>query len=134
LIIDDDQAIRESMTVLLQQWGCVVLCAHSSASAIQLLTNSTLRPKAIVSDFQLQNSRTGIDAIHNIREFCKTPSLPALIITADRSVDFKRQGLNEADFLLHKPAKPVAIRAFLTHAATVEKTPVNKENTPSVGV
>jgi signal transduction histidine kinase/CheY-like chemotaxis protein len=120
LIIDDDQAIRESMTVLLQQWGCVVLCADSSASAMQQLTGSTLRPKAIVSDFQLQNSKTGIDAIRNIREFCKTPLLPALIITADRSIDFKRQGLNETDFLLHKPAKPAAILAFLTHAATVE--------------
>ncbi|OUS05566.1 hypothetical protein A9Q81_04875 [Gammaproteobacteria bacterium 42_54_T18] len=134
LIIDDDQAIRESMTVLLQQWGCVVLCAHSSTSAIQLLTDATLRPKAIVSDFQLQNSQTGIDAIRNIREFCNTPSLPALIITADRSVDFKRQGLNETDFLLHKPAKPAAILAFLTHAATVEKAPISHKDTQQVRV
>lgn len=132
LIIDDDQTIRESITVLLQQWGCVVLCAHSSPSAIQLLSDSTQRPKAIVSDFQLQNSQTGIDAIRNIREFCKTPSLPALIVTADRSVDFKRQGLNETDFLLHKPAKPAAILAFLNHAASVEKTPVNQQSTPLV--
>ena len=131
LVIDDDQAIRESMSELLQQWGCDVLVAQSSASAIQQLTHSPLRPDAIVSDFQLQHNQTAIQAIRDIREFCTVPLLPALVITADRSVDFKRHGLNEKDFLLHKPAKPAAILAFLTHAAltraaTIEKTPVNQ--------
>jgi len=134
LVIDDDQDIRESMTELLQQWGCDVLPAQSSTSAIQQLTNSTLRPDAIVSDFQLQHNQTAIQAIRNIREFCTMPFLPALVITADRSVDFKRDGLNEKDFLLHKPAKPAAILAFLTHVAAIEKIPVNQENIQSTEI
>jgi len=134
LVIDDDQAIRESMTALLQQWGCIVLSAQSSTDAIQLLSNSPQRPDAIVSDFQLQHNQTGINAIHNVREFCQIPYLPALVVTADRSVDFKRHGLSEKDFLLYKPAKPAAILAFLSHAATVEKALVNQENIPSTEV
>ncbi len=131
LVIDDDQAIRENMTELLQQWECVVLSAESSTNVIQQLNNSVLRPDAIISDFQLQYNQTGIHAIRDIREFCTMPFLPALMVTADRSVDFKRHGLNEKDFLLHKPAKPAAILAFLTHAASIKKTSVNHKNAQS---
>jgi len=132
LIIDNDQAIRESMTSLLQQWGCVVLSAQSSTDAIQQLTRSPVNLDAIVSDFQLQHNQTAINAIRDIREFCQLPLLPALVVTADRSVDFKRHGLEEKDFLLHKPAKPAAILAFLTHASTVENPLVSKEDVKSI--
>lgn len=109
LVIDNEPAVQESMTALLERWGCEVTPAASDSDALEALTDL---PDVILADFHLDHDRTGFEAIHAIRRSLDE-DIPAAIITADRS-DETRQ-LLRAQYLpiLNKPVKPNRLRALL---------------------
>lgn len=111
LVIDNDVAILESMTALLEQWGCSVITATDSDAAARRLAGEP-PPDAILADFHLDNDRTGHAAIQALRAQFAKP-VPAAIITAERS-DRIRQVLR-ADGLsvLSKPVKAIKLRVLL---------------------
>lgn len=109
LVIDNEPAVQESMTALLERWGCEVTPAASDSDALEALTDL---PDVILADFHLDHDRTGFEAIYAIRRSLGE-DIPAAIITADRS-DETRQ-LLRAQYLpiLNKPVKPNRLRALL---------------------
>jgi two-component system, sensor histidine kinase len=82
LLIDDDATVRKSMQTLLESFGCHVLGAHSTPSALQAVDDSLRTPDLIITDYRLSAEDTGLEAIAQVRE-AVGDALPALLITAE---------------------------------------------------
>ena len=104
LLIEDDLAVRQCMLMLLRSFNCHVMEAHSSQAALSLV-NTTLRtPDLIITDYQLGEPETGLDAITKVRE-AVDENIPAVLITAERNTPrdaAARLGIP----VLAKPLKP----------------------------
>lgn len=111
LVIDNETSILESMSALLEQWGCEVLTATDQAGAMAVLRGRA--PELILADYHLDHGVVGCEVVKQLREHfaCK---IPAVIITADRT-DQCRRALRRLDApLLNKPVKPGKLRAVLS--------------------
>jgi signal transduction histidine kinase/CheY-like chemotaxis protein len=114
LLMDDDQAIRDASTQLLEKWGYVVVTAESTSEALELLRSTGFRPDAMLIDFRLREGRNGVEAIHAIREFCGQ-SIPAAIFTGDTDPS-RLNEVKAAGFpILHKPLPAAKLRALLSN-------------------
>lgn len=112
LVIDNEPAVLESMSVLLDRWGCEVLIAASEVEALALVDQGA-EPEIILADFHLDNGHTGCQAIHSLRKRLDR-DVPAAVVTADRSDETRK--LMRAQYLpiLNKPVKPNRLRALVT--------------------
>jgi signal transduction histidine kinase len=111
VVIENEAAIREGMKVLLQGWGYVVLTAPSPEIAIGLLRRSRRRPAALIADYHLDGC-TGTDAIGMVRAECGA-AIPAMVITADRMPEVRREVEAMAVPMLSKPVRPAQLRSLL---------------------
>jgi PAS domain S-box-containing protein len=111
LVLDNEVSILESMSALLGQWGCEVVTATDEATALVALQGQA--PELILADYHLDHGVVGCEVVRHLREhFSRT--IPAVIITADRT-DQCRRSLQRLDApLLNKPVKPGKLRAVLT--------------------
>ncbi|MBS7663100.1 response regulator [Pseudomonas lalucatii] len=111
LVLDNELSILDSMSALLQQWGCEVVTAFDQEEALRALDGRA--PELILADFHLDHGLTGCQVVRQLRERFASP-IPAVIITADRSDQCRRdlQGLGMP--LLNKPVKPGKLRAVLS--------------------
>ena len=115
MVVDDEISIREGMRVLLHQWGCAVTLAGSEDEAVTAARESGSAPEAIIADYRLREERTGVEAIKHLRhEF--GANIPALIISGDTAVERLREVNTGGYQLVHKPAQPAMLRAFLRNA------------------
>lgn len=111
LCIDNDPNILEGMSGLLNQWGCRVDTALNIEQAVEALKNSSSLPDLILADYHLDQAN-GIEAIDKLRSTFH-PALPAILITADRSVELKQEASSLKIPILNKPIKPAALRAII---------------------
>ncbi|WLH10404.1 hybrid sensor histidine kinase/response regulator [Pseudomonas hefeiensis] len=111
LVIDNELSILQSMAALLGQWGCDVLTATDEAGAFAVLQGRA--PELILADFHLDHGVVGCEVVKHLREHFQQ-TIPAVIITADRS-DQCRRALRKLNApLLNKPLKPGKLRAVLS--------------------
>jgi signal transduction histidine kinase/ActR/RegA family two-component response regulator len=82
LLIDDDATVRKSMQTLLESFGCHVMAAHSTPSALQAVDDSLRTPDLIITDYRLSADDTGLAAIVKVRE-AVGEVIPAVLITAE---------------------------------------------------
>lgn len=112
VVIDDEERILDAMQVLLTQWGCLVIAATSGSDAISKLSSIARLPDALVCDYRLGPSETGLDVIHTLHdEF--NHAIPALLITGDTAVEFSREMLSSGFPVLHKPVPAALLHASL---------------------
>jgi signal transduction histidine kinase/CheY-like chemotaxis protein len=111
VVIDDDALALEGTGGLLRSWGCLVIAAGSDREALARLNGKT--PDLIISDFHLEDGRTGVEAIRALRTALGR-EVPALLVSGD----ITQQHLNETGagthHLLHKPVNPMALRAIMS--------------------
>ncbi len=112
LCIDNEAAVLSGMEALLTGWGCTVRTASSAHLALDLLAAGTFEPDIVLADYHL-DSGTGVDAALRIRKALER-TLPAVIITADHSLEVQREVRSHDLPLLRKPLKAAALRAILT--------------------
>jgi CheY-like chemotaxis protein len=67
----------------------------------------------ILADFHL-DKEDGISLINELRRRARRP-IPAILITADRSLAVSDQALIHDIHVLRKPVKPAALRAAMSH-------------------
>ncbi|MDE1164849.1 MAG: ATP-binding protein [Pseudomonas sp.] len=111
LVLDNELSILQSMADLLGQWGCTVLTATDQAQALDTLQGQA--PELIVADYHLDHGVTGCEVVKRLREHYGR-AIPAVIITADRSDQCRRQLQRLGAPLLNKPVKPGKLRAVLS--------------------
>lgn len=113
MVIDDDNQVLDSMSVLLAGWGYAVLPARSLEQALGALERT--EPQLIVTDFRLASEVTGIDVVRAVSQALGR-DLPAIIVTGDTSL----QGINEASAsgfqVLHKPLEASSLQAAIVAA------------------
>lgn len=111
LVIDDDALALEGTGGLLKSWGCLVVTARSEREALTRLNGKA--PDLIVSDFHLQDGRTGIDAIGALRDAFGR-EIPAFLVSGDITQQRLREIGASTHHLLHKPVNPMALRAMIS--------------------
>lgn len=114
LCIDNEPAVLSGMETLLTGWGCAVRTAASATEALKVLAGRT-PPDIVLADYHL-DSGTGVDAILRIRRELSI-ELPAVLITADHSLEVQREVRAHDIPLLRKPLKAGALRAILSKLA-----------------
>lgn len=99
LVVDDDQAVRDSLTRSLQYSGYEVSSASDGLEALAKL--SALRPDAVVMDVMMPR----LDGLETTRMLRSTGNdVPILILTARDAVDDRVDGLDAgADDYMVKP-------------------------------
>jgi Na+/proline symporter/signal transduction histidine kinase len=110
LCIDNEPSVLDGMETLLQGWGCEVIKAPDLDMALAAISECAIMPNGLLVDYHLDHGN-GIEAIVALR--ARLGTLPAILITADRSPSVREQARAECILLLHKPIKPAALRALL---------------------
>jgi signal transduction histidine kinase len=111
LCIDNEPQVLDGMGTLLGGWGCNVLKAPDLASAIAAIGQSQGPPNGLLVDYHLDRAN-GLDAITELRGRFGA-DLPAILITADRSLAVRDEARARDVQLLNKPLKPAALRALM---------------------
>ncbi len=118
LVLDDELSVRQAMEALLGHWGCRVVSAAGEVEAVASATR--LRPDLLIADLRLAAS-PGADAIRAIRRALGA-QVPALVITGDTSVESLQRARVLGCPILHKPVRPVRLRAALTQLLAASAT------------
>lgn len=116
--VDDEAAIREAITALLEGWNCDVRTAASLEDARVLLREGPRLPDVLLVDYHLGGSASGLAVITALRQQAGQ-LLPAALITADREPRVRQEAKRHQVELLPKPLKPAALRAYLDHLRKV---------------
>ena len=111
LAIDNEPAILLGMRTLLGGWGCEVVTAAGIDEALAALGAREDMPGVIIADFHLDEG-DGLDAIAALRARLAL-EVPAVLVTADRSLALREQASARNVHVLNKPVKPAALRALL---------------------
>jgi signal transduction histidine kinase/ActR/RegA family two-component response regulator len=118
LVIDDDEAVRTGMQLLLRSWGA--RCAVTATIDEALAFARREPPQLVICDYRLRDPYTGAEAIAALRADHR--DLPAILITGDTAPERLREALASGLLLLHKPVSPAdlhrAIGDTLEHRAT----------------
>jgi signal transduction histidine kinase/CheY-like chemotaxis protein len=109
LVVDDAPEIREAMRILLEDVGCRVQLAETTADAMRDASES--RPDIVISDLRLRGGDTGLDTIRQLRALY--PGLPAILVTGDSTAESLRAALDAGIRLLHKPVRPDTLIAAI---------------------
>jgi len=115
LCIDNERAIIDGMATLLGRWGCRVLKGADLAEAMTVLDASGLEPDGLLVDYHLDGGN-GIATIRALRHRLGRSDgrdVPAIVITADRSIHVREGARAEGAHVLNKPIKPASLRALM---------------------
>jgi two-component system response regulator FixJ len=120
-IIDDDQAVRDSLAFLLQSMRIRAI-AHESAAAF-LASLSAEQPGCIVTDIRMPEI-TGIELLRRVKEM--KAQMPVIVITGHGDVPLAVEAMKLGAFdFLEKPfndeAIVAAVRLALGHSKEAEK-------------
>jgi signal transduction histidine kinase len=113
LVIDDEPAILDGMKQLLSGWGCTAHVALGGAEAFRAYDIADGKIDMILADFHL-DKEDGISLINELRRKARR-HIPAILITADRSLVVADQATVHDIHVLRKPVKPAALRAAMSH-------------------
>jgi signal transduction histidine kinase/CheY-like chemotaxis protein len=109
--IENDTAILDGMRTLLKAWDAEVIAVADPEAAIAAIEVAGRRVTGLLVDYHLDRGN-GIAAIREIRRrFGDT--IPAILITADRSPQVQVAAREEKVAVLNKPVKPASLRALL---------------------
>jgi len=115
LAVDNDESVLTGLTALLRQWDCEVLPATDPDQAIAEALRHGFVPDLLIADFHLDEGAIGVDFVRSARRALGS-TVPAIIVTADRSAEVRDRVEREGLHLLPKPVKPAKLRALLSHA------------------
>ncbi|MFQ2360590.1 NahK/ErcS family hybrid sensor histidine kinase/response regulator [Aeromonas dhakensis] len=111
LCIDNESDILIAMQSLLGRWGCEVVCAQSQAQAEDLIAGGFL-PQLVLSDYHLDDGKTGLQALHMLR-LAHGNHIGGIIISADRKSELQVQIREHGYGYISKPVKPLKLRALM---------------------
>ena len=109
LIVDDEESLREILTIMLHREGYRV---DAAADGAQALTHLKEHPyDLVISDIVMAGEMNGIELAHAVRE--KMPHLPILLVTGYSD----QLGAAEAGFtVLRKPYRLVELNRAIAKA------------------
>ena len=110
LIVDDDEDIVDSLTVMLESEGYEVIAARSGEQGMKLIEEQ--RPDLILLDVMMEKLTTGFHIAYELRRHPQHRSIPIIIISSiGEATGFHIAAERETDYIaadefLEKPVKP----------------------------
>jgi len=122
LIVDDEAAIREMVSLALETAKFNVLEASDSQEGHAIIIDS--QPDVVLLDWMMPGT-TGLELLRRLRRDPLTEKIPVILLTAKTSEDSKITGLDSgADDFISKPFSPKElvsrIRAVIRRATVTE--------------
>ncbi|MBP2297067.1 PAS domain S-box protein [Azospirillum rugosum] len=68
LVIDDEEIVRTSLAMMLEDWRFEVIAAGSGEEAVDAVTRSDRPPDIIIADYRLRAGHTGIEAARDVQK------------------------------------------------------------------
>lgn len=115
LVIDDEAIILLGLKAMLEGWGYDVLTARTGDQALERLRADGRRPRMVLADYQLQQGRTGSEALSAVQDFIGR-DVPGVILTGDTAPERLREAESSGFRILHKPVFPNELRRLLATA------------------
>jgi signal transduction histidine kinase/CheY-like chemotaxis protein len=112
-VLEDDVAVRDALSALLRQWDCHVVVADSVTGLLGALKLHLRAPDLLLSDFRLGGGDDGLNAVAQLRARLGQPGSPALLLTADTSVDLLQRAGALGIPVSHKPILPAQLAASM---------------------
>ncbi len=130
IAIDDELLALEGIAGVLRSWGFDVVAARDADEALAAIDHPDRCPALVVSDYQLLDGKTGIEAIQLLRRQLGS-QIPALLVSGDTSPDRLQLAREDGFTLLHKPVSPMRLRATINrllkdHAPAQPDPPTGK--------
>lgn len=113
-VVENDEAVREATTALLERWSCRVAAGRSIEACLDSCATYGQPPDLVLADYHLDAGRTGIEAIRALRRRFGW-DVPAIVVTADHSDEVAREVAGASAELMRKPVKPAELRALMSH-------------------
>jgi two-component system, LuxR family, response regulator FixJ len=128
-VIDDDDAVRQSLEFLLRTAGVTVRGFESAKAFLEVLPQ--IRSGCIITDVRMPDI-TGIDLLRHVKEF--NPDLPVIVITGhgDISLAVDAMKLGAVDFL-EKPFDDDQLLAAV-HSALSQDADTGKRKAELTGI
>jgi two-component system CheB/CheR fusion protein len=112
LLVEDNDAVRDSMVMMLNSYGYRVIAARDGAEALHRISGEAPRPNIIVTDYRLPEGETGPQAIAAVRNALGA-DLPALILTGDIELAHSPEALGISCTILQKPINPATLNKHM---------------------
>ena len=114
VVVEDEPAVREGLTVLLESWGARVDAFEDLRTLEQGLAGpDRVAPELLIVDYRLPEGRTGIDALGALRARWPGRPLPAIVITGSSLGGHEAESEQHDFHLLIKPVTPNKLRAMI---------------------
>ncbi len=110
-VIDDDPDARESMALVLAQWGHSCVAGESAADVLAHAARASWIPDALISDFQLRD-RNAIDDIAQLRNAFGA-SLPVLVASGSHEAQATLADAIPDAAYLPKPIRPLRLKSWI---------------------
>jgi PAS domain S-box-containing protein len=105
VLIEDDTAVANAQAALLEAEGYRVAIAASAKEAKAVAQHLDAVPDLIITDYNLLDGTTGVEAVAMMRELFDSP-IPAFVVTGDTSVVVEQSKDLPNSMLIRKPVNP----------------------------
>lgn len=125
LVVDDDNAVRVSLSMMLRHGGYEVKCVATPAEAVD--TVRSVRPRLVLLDMNFTHSTSGNEGLTLLKQIkVFQPDVPVILMTAWGSIPLAVEGIQAGafDFV----TKPWDNRALLGKIETAMKLAGNGES------
>lgn len=115
VIVEDEPAVREGLSVLVTGWGARIVAFDSVAESARWASGADPvvdRPDLLIVDFRLEEGRNGIDAIRVLRDRFGA-EVPAIVVSGSTMSGLERDALEHDFHLMIKPVVPNRLRAMI---------------------
>lgn len=117
LLVEDDEHLLWSMQKIFQEHGWHLLVAKQGSDAIALYTANHRHIDALLTDYDLPGSVTGLDLVTHIQ--MRQPGFPCVVVSAHWSES--KRPKDEAQANLFYRAKPFELAAMVKLLAEVSQ-------------
>ena len=111
LVVEDNELVRLSTQMMLEDWGYRVETAASGVEAVRMVEQG-LRPRIILADSRLGGGMDGAATAARIRQICGR-DLPTLLVTGEAPPAPGPSGMS----VLYKPVVAEALKAEVARLA-----------------
>lgn len=113
IILNNEEASRESISGIMRHWGHVVADFNTCAEVIEFLESEDFIPDLVISDIKLQDV-SGVDAIDAIQSQI-AKKIPGIIMTGEGSGATIDEVRANGFSVLQKPVQPAKLRSMVSY-------------------
>ncbi len=126
IVVDDDAAVQDGLTALLEGWGCQVVSGNTPEDAFDQAARQRLtRVDCLLTDYRLGVAQTGFDAPSHAP--AALPPGAVIVMTGDIDAAVRTEALARGFQFLDKPLRPDTLKKAVASAITTARSTPSAE-------